>query len=287
MRRFGERAALPATARRCSRPAQPGPGMFVLLKGQVAISQRDGLGRRQPLVEQGPGQFLAEVGQLSGRPALVDGHAEGDGRGDPDPARGAAGAARRRGRARRADHPGADPAAGRADPGRPRRAADHRRARRRRRAAARDLPQPQRPSAHRSPSPRRSGGRAACWRTAPPCQGALPLVITPSGSVLHNPTIGDLGRALGLVGRAPGRELFDVAVVGAGPAGLSAAVYAASEGLSVAVLDASRLRRAGRGERADRELPRLPDRHHRQGADRPRLRAGREVRRRDHLPGLR
>ena len=52
--------------------------MFVVLSGQVAISQRDGLGRRQPVVEQGPGQFLAEVGQLSGRPALVDGHAEGD-----------------------------------------------------------------------------------------------------------------------------------------------------------------------------------------------------------------
>ena len=51
----------------------------------------------------------------------------------------------------------------------------------------------------------------------------LPVVITPSGSVLHNPTIGDLGRALGLVGRAPGREIFDVAVVGAGPAGLAAA----------------------------------------------------------------
>ena len=52
--------------------------MFVLLKGQVAITLRDGLGRRQPLVEQGPGQFLAEAGQLSGRPALVDGHAEGE-----------------------------------------------------------------------------------------------------------------------------------------------------------------------------------------------------------------
>ena len=56
--------------------------------------------------------------------------------------------------------------------------------------------------------------------------------------MLHNPTIGELGRALGLTGRAPGRALYDVAVVGAGPAGLSAAVYAASEGLSVAVLDA-------------------------------------------------
>src|SRR6185503_19140471 len=48
-----------------------------ILAGVVAVTQRDGLGRRQPLVEQGPGQFLAEVGTLSGRPALVDGAAEG------------------------------------------------------------------------------------------------------------------------------------------------------------------------------------------------------------------
>ena len=52
--------------------------MFVVLDGQVAITQRDGLGHVTPVVEQGPGQFLAELGQLSGRFALVDGHAEGE-----------------------------------------------------------------------------------------------------------------------------------------------------------------------------------------------------------------
>ena len=135
--RRGDRPAPPlrrpsgaiATARRCSSPASPGRACSSCSTGQVAVSQRDGLGRRQPLVEQGPGQFLAEAGQLSGRPALVDGHAEGDGRGDPDPARRPARAAGRRGRARRADHPGADPAPGAADPAGPRRAADHRRCR--------------------------------------------------------------------------------------------------------------------------------------------------------------
>lgn len=55
-----------------------GPGMFVILSGNVAISQRDGLGHVTPVIEQGPGQFLAEIGQLSGRRALVDGTAEGD-----------------------------------------------------------------------------------------------------------------------------------------------------------------------------------------------------------------
>src|ERR1700682_2081989 len=57
---------------------KPGPGMFVILSGHVAITQRDGLGHVTPVINQGPGQFLAEIGQLSGRPALVDGHAEGD-----------------------------------------------------------------------------------------------------------------------------------------------------------------------------------------------------------------
>ena len=52
-------------------------GMFVVLSGHVCITQRDGLGHVTPVVEQGPGQFLAEVSQLSGRAPLVDGYAEG------------------------------------------------------------------------------------------------------------------------------------------------------------------------------------------------------------------
>ena len=52
--------------------------MFVVLKGSVALTQRDGLGHTTPIVEQGVGQFLADVGQLSTRAALVDGTAEGD-----------------------------------------------------------------------------------------------------------------------------------------------------------------------------------------------------------------
>jgi thioredoxin reductase (NADPH) len=55
-----------------------GPGMFVLLSGHVEITRRDGLGRVTPIIEHGPGQFLAELGQLSGRNALVDGNADGE-----------------------------------------------------------------------------------------------------------------------------------------------------------------------------------------------------------------
>ena len=77
MRRFGETRTY-QHGERLFETGKPGPGMFVVLSGHVAITQRDGLGHVTPVIDQGPGQFLAEIGQLSGRVALVDGHAEGD-----------------------------------------------------------------------------------------------------------------------------------------------------------------------------------------------------------------
>src|SRR6478736_3641346 len=77
MRRFGELRRY-KDGERLFEAGKPGPGMFVILSGHIAISQRDGLGHVTPVIEQGPGQFLAEIGQLSGRAALVDGRAEGD-----------------------------------------------------------------------------------------------------------------------------------------------------------------------------------------------------------------
>src|ERR1700694_1966873 len=77
MRRFGEVRNY-KDGEKLFETGKPGPGMFVLLSGHVVISQRDGLGHVTPVINQGPGQFLAEIGQLSGRAALVDGHAEGD-----------------------------------------------------------------------------------------------------------------------------------------------------------------------------------------------------------------
>src|SRR6202051_2868344 len=77
MRRFGELRHY-KDGERLFETGQPGPGMFVLLSGHVAITQRDGLGHVTPIIDQGPGQFLAEIGQLSRRVSLVDGYAEGD-----------------------------------------------------------------------------------------------------------------------------------------------------------------------------------------------------------------
>jgi thioredoxin reductase (NADPH) len=66
--------------------------------------------------------------------------------------------------------------------------------------------------------------------------GALPLVVLPDGTMLDAPTPAQLADALGLRTRAES-TLYDLVVIGAGPAGLAAAVYGASEGLHTAVIE--------------------------------------------------
>ncbi len=65
----------------------------------------------------------------------------------------------------------------------------------------------------------------------------LPAVIRADHRVLSNPTNAALADELGLMGVIDATHTFDVAIVGAGPAGLAAAVYAASEGLDVVVIE--------------------------------------------------
>ena len=64
-----------------------------------------------------------------------------------------------------------------------------------------------------------------------------PVVLMRGGEVLRNPSNGRLAHAAGLDTAALPHKIFDVAVVGAGPAGLAASVYGASEGLATAVID--------------------------------------------------
>ena len=65
----------------------------------------------------------------------------------------------------------------------------------------------------------------------------LPIVLCPGGQLLRNPSEQQLARCVGLVGPIDVEHLYDVIVIGAGPAGLATSVYAASEGLSVLTID--------------------------------------------------
>jgi thioredoxin reductase (NADPH) len=66
----------------------------------------------------------------------------------------------------------------------------------------------------------------------------IPVVICNNRTVLRNPSIQELARCLGLNANITASEVRDVVIVGAGPSGLAAAVYAASEGLDVLVIEA-------------------------------------------------
>jgi thioredoxin reductase (NADPH) len=206
-----------------------------VLKGLVSISQRDGLGRVVPIAQQGPGQFLAEVAQLSGGYALVDGYADDDVETllvPPEQLRALIIAEADLGerivralilrRVGLIESGASGPVliGGAESPdvlrlqnflrrnGQPHHVID----------ATQD---------HTSAALLAQYGATA----------ADVLALCPNGEVLLNPSEDSLARCLGMLDTADHDEIFDVAVVGAGPAGLATAVYAASEGLHVVVLD--------------------------------------------------
>jgi thioredoxin reductase (NADPH) len=79
-----------------------------------------------------------------------------------------------------------------------------------------------------------AGGFLSCFKLT---AELLPVVIAPGERVLRNPSNSALADALGLTETVDPQHVFDVVVVGAGPGGLAAAVYAASEGLETLVLE--------------------------------------------------
>jgi thioredoxin reductase (NADPH) len=74
-------------------------------------------------------------------------------------------------------------------------------------------------------------------RTFDLTQAGLPVALLPDGRILRNPSITMLADELGLTDLRDNTAVYDVAIVGAGPAGLAAAVYAASEGLATIVIE--------------------------------------------------
>ena len=215
---------------------KPRAGMYALLKGRVAVTRRNALGVEQAVVEYTPGMFMAEVGQLSGRPSLVDGRAIDAVEAlliDPPSLRAVVIAEAELGeRIMRAlilrrvgliETGAGGPVL----------------------LGARDnadmvrlqgfLSRNGQP--HSVLDPAEDQAAVDVFKLHAPRPDELPLVICPDGTVLKCPTEQQLARRLGMYPEFRADHVYDVAIVGAGPAGLATAVYAASEGLSALVLD--------------------------------------------------
>jgi thioredoxin reductase (NADPH) len=232
--RFGERRAF-ARGERIIRVGEVGIGMLVVLSGRIAVSRRDALGVGVPIASEGPGEFLAEIVSLSGHSVLVDADAAED--------------------TEILDIPPGKLRAliiAEADLGeRVMRALILRRV-----ALIEEgtggpvlVGEPQAPHLARLRNFLERNGHphqvidvatdhdAAALLEQYGAASDEVLVLCPDGSVLHDPNEATLARCLGMLNMAEFTQVFDVAVVGAGPAGLATAVYAASEGLRVVVLD--------------------------------------------------
>lgn len=234
LRRFGKLRSFKA-GDMLIQAGEEGHGLTVLLSGQVEVLQHDQTGRRIPIVTHETGSFMGELAQLSGRPSLVDGQALSDGEAieiPPDRLRAVLVAEAELGeRIMRAlilrrvglIERGAGPIVVGSEVD----------------ADVLRLVNFLRRNGH--PYLRLDPGHDSCGQALidrfQVDESALPIVLCPNGKLLRNPAEDQLARCLGLVGPIDPDKLFDVAIIGTGPAGLATAVYAASEGLSVLALD--------------------------------------------------
>jgi len=225
-----------ATAEALATVGTIGAGLTIILSGQADVFQHGASGRRDLIVTHGPGSFMGELAQLAGRPALVDVVAREPVEAliiAPDKLRALLIAEAELGE-------------------RIMRALILRRVALLETGTGGPVIIGQRGSADvlRLADFLRRNGHPHQWLDAETdaeakalierfhvyaCQ--LPIVLCPNGQLLRNPSEVDLARCIGLVGPIDPDHVYDVAIVGAGPAGLATAVYAASEGLDVIVLD--------------------------------------------------
>lgn len=236
LRRFGELRSFRA-GESLVRTGEVGLGMFVILAGEVAIEQRGELATpRSPIVVHGPGSFLGELAQLSGRPSLVDGIARSALEALVIPSQRLrsllveeAELGERIMRAlilRRVGlietGAGGPVIVGRAENSDVLRLEGF-------------LTRNGHP--HQRLDPETDAGAKALLERFQVDPLQLPIVLCPGGEMLRNPSESELARCIGLLRAIDSAKVYDAVIVGAGPAGLAAAVYAASEGLSVLVLD--------------------------------------------------
>jgi thioredoxin reductase (NADPH) len=235
VRRFGKVRSYDDAAA-LGKVGQVGPGLTIILTGQVDIARRDELGHSTPIVTFGPGSFMGELAQLAGRPALVDAHARGPVEAliiSPDQLRALLIAEAELGEQimralilRRVGlletGAGGPVIVGRPGNGDVLRLEGFLR----RNGHPRQTLDPDTDSEAKALIER--------FHIDP---GQLPIVLCPGGQLLRNPSERELARCIGLLRPIDPTRVYDVAIVGAGPAGLATAVYAGSEGLSVLVLD--------------------------------------------------
>jgi thioredoxin reductase (NADPH) len=233
--RFGQVRAF-AEGEYLSRTGEIGLGMFVIISGHVAVVDHDGSTGRGPIVTHGPGAFTGELAQLSGRPSLVDAQAQ-----DPVQALILPPQMLRNVLVEEADLGdlimralilrrvvllqegiGGPVIVGRAVNGDVLRLEGF--------LASNAHP-------YQSLDPDTDLAAQTIIERFSLTPEELPIVLCPNGQVLRNPSESALGRCIGMVRSIDETRVYDVAIVGAGPAGLAAAVYAGSEGLATIVLE--------------------------------------------------
>lgn len=235
MRRFGTARSYPA-GERIVTAGEVSPGLVVILSGKVDITQAGGLGRSEPIISYGSGNFIGELAQLSSRPALINAEAVEPVEAIVIPSQ------------RLRDLMVQEASLGE----RVMRALILRRVGLLESGISGPViigPPGNGDVLRLQGFLARSGmPHRALDSDTDPCARTLierfhidphhlPIVLCPNGKLLHNPGENELARCVGLLRPVDANKVYDVAIIGAGPAGLAAAVYAASEGLSTIVLD--------------------------------------------------
>src|ERR1700738_2350985 len=235
LRRFGE-SKFYETGERIVRAGHVAPGLIVILSGKVEVTQGCGPEQRETIVTHLPGQFAGELAQLAARPSLVDADAlepvqalvvRSDRLRDLLVQEAELGERIMRALILRRVGLLESGASGPVIIGH---------------ATHADVLRLQGFLA-RSGQPHRvlDSDSDSCAKTLIERFDVdahhLPIVLCPNGKLLRNPSENELARCIGQWRPIDAKKVYDVAIVGAGPAGLAAAVYAASEGLEVIVLD--------------------------------------------------